>query len=329
MPSLSKILTPAAAFALASSAAIAFTCPSSSTCSPDQSDASRMTSLVSMSAVANSHDDIIDVAVNAGSFNTLATALTEAKLVKTLKGDGPFTVFAPTDDAFAKLPKGTVESLLDPHNREKLQGILTFHVVAGKLDARTVIRNSALTTVNGQRLDITTKGENVFVNGARITSVDIPASNGVIHVIDSVMLPESKSIVDLASEAGSFNTLLAAAKKAGLAETLAGPGSFTVLAPTDDAFAKLPKGTVDSLLKPENRDALATILKYHVVPSRAFARDAISAGSVNTLADEEIIFSIRDGRLNVNGANIVATDLDASNGVVHVIDTVLLPSSIQ
>ena len=174
-----------------------------------------------------------------------------------------------------------------------------------------------------------TKGDDVFVNGARVTSVDIPASNGIIHVIDSVMLPEAKSIVDLASEAGSFNTLLAAATKAGLAEALAGPGPFTVLAPTDDAFAKLPHGTVDSLLKPENREALATILKYHVVPTRAFARDAITAGNVGTLAEEEIVFSIRDGQLTVNGANIVATDLDASNGVVHVIDTVLLPASIQ
>lgn len=133
--------------------------------------------------------DIVDTAVSAGSFNTLAAALTAADLVETLRGDGPFTVFAPTDDAFAKLPKGTLESLLLPENKAKLQAILTYHVVAGKVMARDVVGMSSAKTVNGQSFKISEQYGNVMVDGAKVTQTDIMASNGVIHVIDSVILP--------------------------------------------------------------------------------------------------------------------------------------------
>jgi uncharacterized surface protein with fasciclin (FAS1) repeats len=139
---------------------------------------------------ADSHGkDIVDTAVAAGSFNTLAAALKAAGLVDTLKADGPFTVFAPTDGAFAKLPAGTVENLLKPENREKLRSILTYHVVPGKVMASEVVKIDSARTVNGKSLKINTKGGKVRVDDAMVTKTDIEASNGVIHVIDSVVLP--------------------------------------------------------------------------------------------------------------------------------------------
>jgi transforming growth factor-beta-induced protein len=134
--------------------------------------------------------DIVDTAVAAGSFKTLAAALQAADLVGTLKGDGPFTVFAPTDEAFAKLPAGTVESLLEPKNKAKLQAILTYHVVAGSVSSSEVVKLKSAKTVNGQSVSIRTANGGVRIDGANVVKADIGASNGVIHVIDSVILPK-------------------------------------------------------------------------------------------------------------------------------------------
>ena len=151
---------------------------------------------VASQAVAGDHKkaaskDIVDTAVAAGQFETLAAALGAADLVDTLKGDGPFTVFAPTDEAFAKLPEGTVESLLKPENRDQLVAILTYHVVAGKVKAADVVKLSEATTVNGQSVAITVADNGVQVDNANVIATDIAASNGVIHVIDTVILPGS------------------------------------------------------------------------------------------------------------------------------------------
>lgn len=135
--------------------------------------------------------DIVDTAVEAGQFTTLAAALGAAGLVETLKGDGPFTVFAPTDEAFAKLPAGTVENLLKPENKDQLIAILTYHVVPGSVMAADVVNLSEATTVNGAEVEITVNGGTVMVNDATVVATDIAASNGVIHVIDSVILPPS------------------------------------------------------------------------------------------------------------------------------------------
>ena len=140
-------------------------------------------------AKAKRASDIVDTAVAAGSFKTLAAALEAADLVETLKGDGPFTVFAPTDDAFAKLPKGTVEDLLKPENKEKLASILTYHVVAGRILAADVVKLSKAKTVQGSKVKIRVKDGKVYVDDAQVTATDIKAANGVIHVIDSVILP--------------------------------------------------------------------------------------------------------------------------------------------
>jgi uncharacterized surface protein with fasciclin (FAS1) repeats len=134
--------------------------------------------------------DIVDTAVAAGSFRTLAQALQAADLVDTLKGAGPFTVFAPTDEAFAKLPAGTLEDLLKPENKAKLRAILTYHVIRGKVMSPEVVKLSSAKTVNGQELKINTSGGAVMVNDARVVKTDIAASNGVIHVVDAVILPD-------------------------------------------------------------------------------------------------------------------------------------------
>jgi uncharacterized surface protein with fasciclin (FAS1) repeats len=133
--------------------------------------------------------DIVDTAVAAGQFKTLASALDAAGLVGTLKGEGPFTVFAPTDEAFAKLPAGTLEDLLKPENKDKLVAILTYHVVPGKVEAADVAKLDEAKTVNGKMVDIKVEGDTAMVNNAKVTKVDIPASNGVIHVIDTVIMP--------------------------------------------------------------------------------------------------------------------------------------------
>jgi uncharacterized surface protein with fasciclin (FAS1) repeats len=144
----------------------------------------------SSAAFASSKKDIVDTAVGAGDFKTLAAALQAAGLVDTLKGAGPFTVFAPTDEAFAKLPAGAVEDLLKPENKEKLVSILTYHVVAGDVMAKDVVKLSEAKTVNGKEVKIKVQGGKVMVDGANVTKTDIQCSNGVIHVIDSVLLPQ-------------------------------------------------------------------------------------------------------------------------------------------
>jgi uncharacterized surface protein with fasciclin (FAS1) repeats len=142
------------------------------------------------SSFAGDRKDIVDTAIAAGSFKTLAAALTAADLVATLKGPGPFTVFAPTDEAFAKLPAGTLDDLLKPVNKSKLQGILTYHVVSGKVMAADVVKLKSATTVNGQTSTIMMKDGAVMIDNAKVTKTDILCTNGVIHVIDAVILPK-------------------------------------------------------------------------------------------------------------------------------------------
>lgn len=277
-------------------------------------------------AQQRSHDDIVQVARSAGAFGTLLAALDAAHLTEALEGRGPFTVFAPTDDAFAALPDGTVERLLKPENRDALAAILTYHVVPGRVSAAEARNLRYAGALNGQRVTLGSDGGGLEVGGANVVTADVAARNGVIHVIDRVLLPADRTIVGVAEEAGTFETLLAAAKAAGLADALAGDGPFTVLAPTDEAFAALPEGTVEGLLKEENLGKLADILKLHVIPERVYADQALAAGAAQTLAGEPLRFQLSDGALRVNGVSIAAADIEATNGVIHAIDRVLLPN---
>lgn len=273
--------------------------------------------------------DIVDTAVQAGSFKTLAAALGAADLVETLKGEGPFTVFAPTDEAFAKLPEEQLQELLKPENKATLQAILLYHVVEGKVGSDVVTTIPGAVTINGQRADVKVDEGKVFIDNAQVVTTDIECDNGVVHVIDSVILPSLDNLPTVATNAKQFNTLLAAAKAAGLVDALSGEGPLTVFAPTDEAFASLPEGTVESLLKPENKQQLIDILTYHVVEGRVYSDAALEAGKATTLQGGSISIGVKDDAAKVNDATLISTDIDASNGVIHVIDSVLLPASNQ
>ena len=279
--------------------------------------------------------DIVDTAIADGRFTTLVAAVTAGGLVDTLKGAGPFTVFAPTDDAFAKLPAGTVEGLLKPENLETLKNILLYHVVPGAVMAADVVTldgKSADTAFAGNAIAISVKDGSVFLNETvQVIITDIATSNGVIHVIDTVLLPPTKlaNIVDTAVADGRFTTLVAAVTAGGLVDTLVGEGPFTVFAPTDEAFATLPAGTVEGLLKPENLEILKNILLYHVVPGTVMAADVVTLDGKTAdtaFAGNAIAISVKDGKVFLNDTvQVIITDIATSNGVIHVIDTVLLP----
>jgi uncharacterized surface protein with fasciclin (FAS1) repeats len=269
--------------------------------------------------------DIVDVAVASGKFNTLVAAVKAAGLADALKGPGPFTVFAPTDAAFARLPKGTVEDLLKPENKAKLVSILTYHVASGRLAAADVGKGTGVLTLQGQRLSFRTSGDAVMIDDANVVMADVAAKNGVIHAIDRVVLPTEKNCVEVAAAAGTFSTLLTAAKAAGLAETLSTGGPFTIFAPTDEAFARLPKGAIDELLEPESKAKLAAILKLHVVSGRVDSTGAAAARQAKSLQGGVLRIEPRDGGLAVNGSKVIRADVNASNGIIHAIDAVILP----
>ena len=275
-------------------------------------------------ASAGGEKDIVATALAAGDFGTLATALERAGLVDTLRGKGPFTVFAPTDAAFAKLPRGTLASLLEPESADLLTSILTYHVVSGAVPAAEVAKLAGATAVNGSAaLALAADEDGVRVAGARVVKTDIRCSNGIIHVVDAVLMPATQDIVETAVAAEGFDTLAAALRAAGLVDALKGKGPFTVFAPTDEAFAALPDGTLETLLRPENRAQLVSILKLHVVPGRVFS-DQLVNGDVRAL-EGRVTVRIDDDGVEVSGASVVRADLQATNGVIHVIDGVILP----
>ena len=286
--------------------------------------------------------DIVSNVVNAPNLSTLVTAVKAAGLVETLQGPGPFTVFGPNNDAFAALPAGTVETLLKPENKAKLVSILTYHVVPGKYAVEDLKDGQTLSTVQGEMLTVKKSNGKTFINDAEIETPDVYQSNGVAHVIKKVLLmPDSvavggaamfknKDIVSNVVNAPNLTTLVTAVKAAGLVDTLKGPGPFTVFGPDNNAFAKVDKATLESLLKPENKAKLASVLTYHVVSGNLLA---------SSLKDGQILKTVQGGSLTIiksgdkimlkdeNGgmSTITQADVLQSNGVAHVIDSVLLP----
>jgi len=268
---------------------------------------------------------IVDIALSDESFSTLVTALQAAGLVEALQGEGPFTVFAPTNEAFEALPEGALDALVaDP---EALTDVLLYHVVEGEAMAADVLEldDQKVETLLGQYLDITIDGDAVLVDNAQVIVPDVKASNGVIHVVDTVLLPENRTIVDIAVEDGRFTTLVAALEAAGLVEALQAEGPFTVFAPTDEAFAALPDGTVEGLLA--DTEALTVVLLYHVVDGKVMATQVIELNGqdVETLSGENVVVMIEDEVVKINEAQVIIPDIEASNGVIHVIDAVLVP----
>ncbi len=272
---------------------------------------------------------IVDIAVADGRFETLVAALQAADLAETLAEEGPFTVFAPTDDAFDKLPEGTVEGLLE--DIPALTDILLYHVVSGEVLEEDVVQLESAETLLEESVSIRVEDDLVYVNDAQVVITDIMADNGVIHVIDTVLLPAEEeplgTIVDIAVADGRFETLVTAVQAADLAETLSGEGPFTVFAPTDDAFDKLPEGAVEGLL--EDIPALTEILLYHVTSGEVLAEEVATLNSAKTLAEKFVEIKFEDGMVYINDAQVIITDIQADNGVIHVIDTVLLPAEDQ
>lgn len=350
-----------------------------------QSDTNPMVGGAPMLAERN----IVENAVNSADHTTLVAAVQAAGLVETLSGEGPFTVFAPTNAAFDKLPDGTVDTLLMEENKDQLTKVLTCHVVAANAMSDAIMGMIAddngthpVPTVGGCTLDAKMDGDNITLtdeqgNVATVTIADVRQSNGVIHVIDTVMLPAAedeamsddmgdqamaddmsedamadasdnpmvggaamfaqKNIIENAVNSPIHTTLVAAVKQAGLVETLSGEGPFTVFAPTDEAFAALPDGTVETLMMDENKDQLTKILTAHVIPGRLTAAD-LTAGlsgkqfnNFTTVSGDALsVQKSPTGNAYVydesgNAWEVTTADVMQSNGVIHVIDGVLLP----
>lgn len=362
-----------------------------------------ITAAFAAAPVEQEEQDIVDIAVADGRFTTLVTALEVAGLVDTLKSEGPFTVFAPTDDAFAALPEGTLDSLLaDP---AALGDVLLYHVVPGKVMAAEVVNLTSADTALGQPASISLDGDTVKIDDAQVIIPDIEATNGVIHVIDAVIVPKAddammdsamvdgaalgcgedyvvqsddwlskiaekfygdplayssifeatnaaasaggaydaianadvievgqtlcipgaagQTIVEIAVNDGRFTTLVTALQAADLVETLSSEGPFTVFAPTDDAFAALPEGTLDTLLA--DPAALSEVLLYHVVAGDVRAADVVTLDTADTALGAPVDVTVDNGTVKINDAQVIITDIVGSNGVIHVIDAVLLP----
>jgi uncharacterized surface protein with fasciclin (FAS1) repeats len=261
-----------------------------------------------------------------GRFNTLLTALMVTGLKETVATGGVFTVFAPTDEAFAALPPGTVEALVE--NPPALANILLYHAVAGRQSLWRLLQNSTATTLQGNPVLLTTDGARITVNNQQIISSTLNAGNGVIYPVKGVLLPPANpvtitSLADVLALDGRFTTLLAAVQAAGLTDAVTTGGPFTLFAPTDAAFAALPPGTVESLLA--QPDALRRVLLYHVLGERATRWELIAGKEAETLAGPGVSFSLRMGRLYVNDSRVINANIKAPNGIIHTIDAVLLP----
>lgn len=270
---------------------------------------------------------VVDVIVNSDDHTLLEAAVIEAGLAEALSGDGPFTVFAPTDDAIVALTEElgiTAEELLALPN---LGEILQYHVVAAAAFSTDLSDGQSIATLLGEEVTVTVNQNGVMINNAMVTVADIAADNGVVHVIDAVLLPPpaETTVVDIIVESELHTILEAAVIAADLATTLSGEGPFTVFAPTDAAFEALMAAlgvSVEDLLEyPE----LTNVLLGHVVAGQALASDLSDGQQITTLLDADVVVSITADGVFINQAQVIVADVTAGNGVVHVIDAVLLP----
>ena len=285
-------------------------------------------------------NDIPRTAECDGNYTSLVSSILQAELLETLQGDGPFTVFAPTDQAFADAGIN-LTALDNAEGKQALEDILLYHVLDGHIPAANVTDCMSGNTMNGNPLSFTV-GNTVMVNGANITATDIAASNGIIHVIDKVLMPTAtpKDIPRTAQCTEAHDSLVAAVIQADLLETLQGDGPFTVFAPTDQAFADAGIN-LTALDNPEGKQALNDILLYHVVDGAIPYSDVSDCMSGNTMNGNPLSFTVRytgmdnsesstitvEKTVMVNGANVTVANVNTSNGIIHVIDKVLMPTS--
>lgn len=306
-------------------------------------------------------ENITEVASARGDLSTLVAAVEAGGLAETLAEGGPYTVFAPDNAAFDQLPDGVKEALLDPINKATLSSLLTYHVVEGKLTAADLEQaiedgggTDTLTTVNGDILKVTQLGDYIvlldaFGKRVTITASDLPASNGMLHVVNTVLNPNNVNLEGLVQSGGNimqflnqnsdFSTMATAVKAAGLASLLISGDTYTVFAPVNEGFSKLPEGALEDLLKDENKEALVGVLKYHIIRgglSSKSLRAAIKSKNgpvVLTMLNGEKVEVSLDGETfvmtdaNGNSVSVTAADMGAYNGVIHILDGVMMPPS--
>tara|TARA_B100002052_G_scaffold196097_1_gene178846 strand:- start:16298 stop:17638 length:1341 start_codon:yes stop_codon:yes gene_type:complete len=271
-------------------------------------------------------NSIYDIVSNSNDHTTLKTAIDACALDGVLSGSGPFTLFAPTDAAFNLLPAGTVTALLN--DIPQLTNILKHHVVADSVMSGMLSNGQIVTTLLGTDVTVTINSSGVFVDNAQVTMVDLVADNGVVHVIDAVLLPptpQTNTIYDIVSNSADHTTLKTAIDACALDGVLSGSGPFTLFAPTDAAFNLLPAGTVTALLN--DIPQLTDILKHHVVADSVTSGMLSNGQIVMTLLSTDITVTINASGVFIDNAQVVVADIVADNGVVHVIDAVLLPSN--
>jgi len=275
--------------------------------------------------------NIVEVLQQKGA-TTLVDLAVKAGLGETLTGDGPFTVFAPTNAAFSQLPSSLVQTLMD--DTELLKKVLLYHVVSGTVTSNKAANNIKLDSVEGSPLIVNIYSKYyhhsfLTVNGKKVIKADKIADNGVVHFIDGVMLIPKGDLVDTLAADDRFSTLVTAVQAAGLVDTVKNADLLTIFAPTNDAFAKVPSDTLNGLLA--DKDALSAVLLRHVVPGTVFAK-GVSWANLATVGGDKICTKVyRNGAVQVGShgsgkrtsAKVIDTDLTATNGVVHAIDSVI------
>ena len=273
--------------------------------------------------VEGSNGTVVDIVVNSDDLNTLQTAVLAAELAGTLSGNGPFTVFAPTDAAFDALADGVVNGLLE--NIDALTAVLYHHVHSGNVLSTDLSDGMQVPTLNEDTLTVSIDGNVVMIDMSTVTVADIVAENGVVHVIDMVLIPETndQTVMSIIANSPVHETLNQAIEAAGLEETLSGDGPFTVFAPVDSAFEGLPDGALELILA--NTDQLTELLFNHVHSGEVYSEDLEDGMMIPTLNNTELEVSIEGMTVMINLSTVIQADQSASNGVVHIIDKVLIP----
>ena len=273
---------------------------------------------------------LIEVATDDGRFGTLLAALEQAGLAEVLAGEEVFTLFAPTDEAFAELPEGALEALLT--DSQTLDEVVGAHVAGGTIDAAEIAGRAELISATGQRLAITVEGDTVAVGGATITESDIAADNGLIHVVDAVIVPEgvtigapASSLIDLLADSDNLTVFFGALAAAGLLDQLGSEEPFTLFAPTDDAWDRLPGDALQQILT--DPEQLTAALSAHIAGGVIDGAEVVARETITMSSGEEVAVVTAGGRTWIGGAALTETGLEADNGLIHTIDRVILPAS--
>jgi len=278
---------------------------------------------------------IVQLAEATPDLSTLVTALTAGNLTGALSGAGPFSVLAPTNEAFAKVPANELKYLLEPEHIKELDAVLEYHVVAGAaVFSKDLKHRQFVKSLEGSELLVEKVTSGVYINREyKVTTADVAASNGVVHIIDGVLIPHhsdtvsaEKTIVQLAEATPELSTLVTALKAGKLTHTLSEAGPFTVFAPTNEAFSKVPTDELKRLLDPKNIKELDAVLTYHVLAGEVDSKDLSDHEKAKTLEGKEVLIRLRGSHIYVNDAEVLTADIKASNGVVHIVDGVLVPN---